>query len=157
MRLLVALSFLIPLLSGCETIEKGIRDITGQPEPKAPVVARKPEPPRQPEAPVAARKPEPARSAESLLAAGVAQYEEGNYTQAQRTIQLSLAEGLPSGASQARAYKYLAFIYCVTDRTPQCRQQFSNALAADPKFTLTAAEAGHPTWGPVFRSVKQGR
>ena len=139
MRVFLVLLIVMPLVSGCETVKKGFRDITGTSEPEA------------------SRKPEPARSAESLLAAGVAQFEEGNYAQAQRLLQSSLAEGLPSRTSQARAHKYLAFIYCVTDRTAQCRQEFNNALAADPKFTLTAAEAGHPTWGPVYRSVSRGR
>ena len=139
MRWLVALLLVIPLLSGCETLKQGVAEIKSAFDPDAP------------------RKPEPTRSAEDLLKAGVAQYEEGNYPQAQRLLQSSLAEGLGSRTSQARAHKYLAFIYCVTDRTPQCRQEFSNALTADPKFTLTAAEAGHPTWGPVFRSVSRGR
>ena len=141
MRLSVVL-LLIPLLSGCETIKQGFKDITSPREQEAP--------------PPAARKPEPSRS-EGLLAAGVARYEEGNYVQAQRLLQSSLAEGLPTRASQARAHKYLAFIYCITDRTPQCRQEFNNAITADPKFTLTSAEAGHPQWGPVFRSVRSSR
>lgn len=140
MRLLIVLLALMPLLSGCETVKQGIQDITGALDPDA----SKP-------------KPEAARTAENRLAAGIAQYQEGNYAQAQRLLQSSLAEGLPTRASQARAHKYLAFIYCVTDRTPQCREEFNKALAADPKFTLTAAEAGHPQWGPVFRSVSRGR
>ena len=142
MRLSVVLLLLIPLLSGCESIKQGFKDLTS---------------PREEAPPPAARKPEPARSAENLLASGVAQYEEGNYVQAQRLLQSSLAEGLPSRTSQARAHKYLAFIYCITDRTPQCRQEFNNAITADPKFTLTSAEAGHPQWGPVFRSVRSSR
>ena len=143
MRVLVVLLLLMPLLSGCETVKKGINQITS---------AFEPDPPPKPEP-----TPTPARTGEKSLAAGIAQYEEGNYAQAQRLLQSSLAEGLPSRASRARAHKYLAFIYCVTDRTAQCRQEFSNAVAADPKFTLTAAEAGHPTWGPVYRSVSRGR
>jgi len=139
MRVLFVLLLLMPLFSGCETLQKGIKEITGSSEPEPPP------------------KPEPSRSGEKALAAGIAQYEEGNYAQAQRLLQTSLAEGLPSRASKARAHKYLAFIYCVTDRTAQCRQEFSNAVAADPKFALTAAEAGHPTWGPVYRSVARGR
>ena len=139
MRLHVILLLLVPLLTSCETVKQGIKDVTAVLSPDTPRPA-----------------PQPTRSAEDLLAAGVAQYEEGNYAQAQRLLQSSLAEGL-SRTSQARAYKYLAFIYCVTDRTAQCRQEFSNALNADPQFTLTAAEAGHPTWGPVFRSVSRGR
>ena len=139
MPVLFVLLLLMPLLSGCETMKKGFDQLTGASEPE-------PKP-----------KPEPTRTGEKSLAAGIAQYEEGNYTQAQRLLQASLADGLPSRASQARAHKYLAFIYCVTDRTAQCRQEFSNAIAADPKFTLTAAEAGHPSWGPVYRSVGKGR
>lgn len=139
MRVVLMLMLVLPLLAGCETVKKGFRDITGSSEPEPP------------------RKAEPMRTGEASLAAGIKHYEEGNYAQAQRLLQASLAEGLPSRASQARAHKYLAFIYCVTDRTPQCRQEFNHALAADPKFTLSAAEAGHPTWGPVFRSVSKGR
>ena len=139
MRVLYLLLLLMPLLSGCETVEKGIKGIASAFEPDPPP------------------KPVPTRTGEKSLAAGIAQYEEGNYAQAQRLLQASLADGLPSRASQARAHKYLAFIYCVTDRTAQCRQEFSNAIAADPKFTLTAAEAGHPNWGPVYRSVSKGR
>ena len=94
---------------------------------------------------------------EARLKSGIAQYEEGNYGEAQRLLQGSLAEGLVSRIDQARAYKHLAFIYCVTDRVAQCRQEFNNAFSADPKFSLTAAEAGHPSWGPVYRSVSRGR
>ena len=153
MRVFLVLLMLMPVLSGCETVKKGFRDITGGSEPEAsrkaePVASRKPEP-------EAARKPEPARSAESLLAAGVAQYEEGNYAQAQRLLQSSLAEGLPSRASQARAHKYLAFIDCTSGRKTQCRAEFAQALKIDPSFELEPSEAGHPLWGPVFRSLKQ--
>ena len=140
MRWFVILLLLVPLLSSCAAVKKGIQDITAAIDPDA----------SQP-------KPQPTRSPEDLLAAGVAQYEEGNYAQAQRLLQSSLAEGLSARTSQARAFKYLAFVYCVTDRIAQCRQEFSNAINADPKFTLTAAEAGHPTWGPVYRSVSRGR
>ena len=39
-------------------------------------------------------------------------------------------------------------------RTSACRAEFRKAFEADPAFDLTPAEAGHPMWGPVFRSVK---
>jgi hypothetical protein len=29
--------------------------------------------------------------------------------------------------------------------------------AVDPAFSLTAAEAGHPSWGPVFRKLKAAK
>lgn len=141
MRLLIMLLLLVPLLNGCEAVKKGVKDIATALDPDAP----------KPKSEIVVP------TAEERLAAGVAQYEEGNYAQAQRLLQASLADGLTARTSQARAYKYLAFIYCITDRTPQCRQEFSNALTADPKFTLTPAEAGHPSWGPVFRSISRGR
>jgi hypothetical protein len=38
-----------------------------------------------------------------------------------------------------------------------CRDEFRAALDIDPSMQLEPAEAGHPVWGPVFRSVKAGR
>jgi Tfp pilus assembly protein PilF len=142
MRAIVIFLLLVPVLTGCETLKQGVKDIGGMFESEE----YETKPP-----------PAPPRTGEASLSAGIAQYEEGNYAQAQRLLQQSLKEGLPTRAGKARAHKYLAFTYCITNRTAQCRQEFSNALNADPKFALTAAEAGHPTWGPVYRSVSKGR
>ena len=92
--------------------------------------------------------------AKQALAAGIRQYDEANYAEASRLIQSSLDQGLSSQADQVRAHKYLAFIHCASGRQPQCRAEFRQALAIDPSFDLTPSEAGHPMWGPVFRSVK---
>lgn len=140
MRLFIIMLLLLPLLSGCETVKKGVQSVTDsldfdKARAKSAEETALPTP-------------------EARLKSGIALYEEGNYAQAQRSLQGSLNEGLASRSDQARAYKYLAFIYCVTDRVAQCRQEFSNAIAADPKFTLSPAEAGHPTWGPVYRNVR---
>lgn len=129
---------ILPLVSACETLW------SLQEGPTAPARDE------------ARQKPKPKASAEALLTAGVREFEEGNYVQAERLLRSSLATGLPARASRARAHKYLAFTYCVSGRTDQCRQEFSRALQADPNFNLTAAEAGHPTWGPAFRSVSEG-
>ena len=56
-----------------------------------------------------------------------------------------------------RAHKYLAFIDCVSERIPACRDEFRKALRIDPGMELSTAEAGHPIWGPVFYAVKAGR
>ena len=90
------------------------------------------------------------------LATGVRQYEEGNYAEATKSLHSALNQGL-SSADQVKAYKYLAFINCVSDRPSYCREEFRRALAIDPNLELTTAEAGHPSWGPVFRAVKAGR
>ena len=88
------------------------------------------------------------------LNAGIKEYEEGNYREAQGRLQAALDAGLKNKADKVKAHKYLAFTYCVTDREAKCRDEFHKALDIDPAFDLTVAEAGHPTWGPVFRSVK---
>lgn len=96
----------------------------------------------------------PVDKAQQELLAGIASYENGSYKPAARQLQSALSLGLDSPAEQARAHKYLAFMHCVGGRQNQCRDEFRKALEADPSFSLTPAEAGHPTWGPVFRKLK---
>ena len=93
---------------------------------------------------------------DATLAAGLRQYEDGNYAEAAKQLQTAINQGLASD-SRVTAHKYLAFIHCVSGRTAACREEFRKALAIDPALQLTPAEAGHPTWGPVFRAVKAGR
>ena len=89
----------------------------------------------------------------SYLEEGVENYEEGNYRVAKRRLQFALEEGL-SRPDRVKAHKYLAFIACVSSQQLTCREEFAIALELDPKFELDAAEAGHPIWGPMFKSVK---
>ena len=67
-----------------------------------------------------------------------------------------LATGL-NRSEQVTAHKYLAFIHCTSGREKQCRDEFRKVLDIDPALELEPAEAGHPVWGPVFRSVKARR
>lgn len=87
---------------------------------------------------------------------GLKQYDDGDYQPAAKSLQSALDQGLPK-KDQVTAHKHLAFIHCSVGRTGPCRDEFRKALAIDPSMELAAAEAGHPTWGPVFRSVKAGR
>ena len=96
------------------------------------------------------------RKGEPQLQAGIKNYEEGRLTQAQANLDGALAAGL-NQSDQITAHKYLAFIHCVSKRERQCRAHFRSALELDPNFELAPAEAGHPMWGPVFRSVKKTR
>jgi len=91
--------------------------------------------------------------AESMLDSGIREYDNGDYKVAARTIQGALDAGLTT-RSQGRAHKYLAFIHCIAGQQAQCRDEFRKGLEADPRLDLTAAEAGHPIWAPVFKSVK---
>jgi Tfp pilus assembly protein PilF len=93
---------------------------------------------------------------EPALAVGLRQYEEGNYAEASKQLQAAIDQGL-GRSDRVKAHKHLAFMHCVSGRTSACREEFRKALAMEPDLDLSPAEAGHPTWGPVFRSVKTGR
>ena len=88
------------------------------------------------------------------LVSGIKSYEEGDYQTALITIRKAQEMGLNDKHDQVIAFKYLAFIHCVSGQDKQCRDEFRKALALDPTFDLTPAEAGHPLWGPVFRGEK---
>lgn len=94
------------------------------------------------------------RKAEQELSNGIRNYEDGNYKTAAKSLQNALDAGLAFDSDAVRAHKYLAFIHCLSNREKQCRDEFRKALELDGKFELAPAEAGHPIWGPVFRSVK---
>jgi Tfp pilus assembly protein PilF len=96
-------------------------------------------------------------NAERTLSLGLDQYEDGNYAEATRNLQSALEQGLNANKDRVEAYKHLAFIQCASGRERQCREEFRRALEVDPSMDLRPAEAGHPSWGPVFRSVKGRR
>lgn len=93
------------------------------------------------------------RPAEQALLAGIHAYEDGQYPQAETALNNALTLKLAASRDRANAYKYLAFIYCTSDRVPQCERAFVSARQADPSFDLSRSEAGHPLWGPVYRRV----
>ena len=87
------------------------------------------------------------------LTIGIKSYEDADYKNATANLQSALQLGLKKN-DQLQAHKYLAFIQCVSAHEKQCREEFRKALEIDPGFELQPAEAGHPVWGKVFRSVK---
>jgi len=90
------------------------------------------------------------------LSAGISNYENGRYGEAAKALQGALDAGLGS-SDQVSAHKYLAFIHCASGREKQCRDEFRKVLDINPALELEPAEAGHPMWGPVFRSLKARR
>jgi len=100
--------------------------------------------------------PAPRNAGEPAFRAGLKQYDDGQYADAAGNLQKALKRGLAK-PDQVIAHKYLAFIHCAAGRTGPCRDEFRRALRIDPNMELGAAEAGHPTWGPVFRSAKAKR
>lgn len=166
----LALVAVMSMLAACSTVQKGVDGIVSVFDQDAAKPAAKSGQPPQPKAPSGdapktspkpaaspATAPARATSADDLLAAGVKQYEDARYPEAAELLKSSLGAGLRSRTSQARAHKYLAFIHCISEREAACRQSFGRAFAADPAFALTPAEAGHPKWGPVYRSVADTR
>jgi Tfp pilus assembly protein PilF len=93
------------------------------------------------------------RPAERALLTGIRAYDDAQYAQAERALTTALHAGLTSPKDRASAHKLLAFIYCTSSRVPDCEAAFRAAREADPAFTLSRSEAGHPLWGPVYRRV----
>ncbi len=115
--------------------------------------------PQQSADPAAPRVPQITESqlrekARESLALGIAQYNAGKFAEASRSLAAALDHGQLTRPEQGSARKHLAFIYCTSSREPQCRDEFRKALEIDPGFELSAAEAGHPIWGPVYRDVR---
>ena len=94
--------------------------------------------------------------AQQTLSVGLKQYEEGQYAESMKNLQSAIQLGL-DGRDRVNAHKHLAFIHCASSRERPCRDEFRKALAVDPAMDLEPEEAGHPVWGPIFRSVKASR
>jgi Tfp pilus assembly protein PilF len=139
---------LIALLAGCTAQQ--IRDFQAAFR-SAPAPEKLEQCPPQPQ-PAAITAPSPT-PAQRTLTMGVWMYEDGDYGGAENYLQSALSQDT-TDAERVRAHKYLAFILCAERREQECRREFREALAIDPTFLLTPAEQGHPTWGPIFRSVK---
>ena len=145
-RTVLAATALGLLVAGCATTPE--TPAPSPPPPSAPPPApAPPPPPPPPPAP-------PPPTAASELERGVRSYEDGDYKAATVYFHSALAMGLASPQDVARAHKYLAFMVCVNGREKACRDEFRAALEADPGFALAPAEAGHPIWPNVVKSVK---
>jgi Tfp pilus assembly protein PilF len=115
-------------------------------------------------APVAAPAPAPVapkglmdlldQPAERALLAAQRAYDDAAYADTEKQAQAALTAGLVSARDRAAAHKLLAFVFCSSGREAACEAAFRAALQADPGFTLSRGEAGHPMWGPVWRRVK---
>jgi Tfp pilus assembly protein PilF len=95
-------------------------------------------------------------SGPDALSVGLKQYEDGDYAESAKNLQGAIELGI-ADKERANAHKHLAFIHCSSNRQQQCRDEFRKALAVDPALELAPAEAGHPVWGPIFRSLKAAK
>jgi tetratricopeptide (TPR) repeat protein len=90
----------------------------------------------------------------TYLGEGQKRYDAGAYDEAMKNFLLAVDSGVLTIAQQITARKQMAFIHCVMGRESACKDEFQKILALDAKFDLPPAEAGHPSWGPVFRTLK---
>ncbi len=95
-----------------------------------------------------------ARPAEKTLLIALRAYDDALYVEAERQLTQALNLGLAAPRDRAAAHKHLAFIYCTSNRMAECEAEFRSARLADPSFTLTKSEAGHPSWGQVYKRVR---
>jgi hypothetical protein len=97
---------------------------------------------------------------EHMINNGIKNYEDGNYSASIATLQSLVDNKSATNKEKVLAYKFLAFNFCISTtlskdyRERMCRDSFQKAIDLNPFFTLSAAEAGHPIWGPVFSNVK---
>jgi len=135
------------------------------PSPPVPAPAPAPVPPPAPARTVApppvvqpapAPAPQPPTPAELRLKEAGDLYDAGNYNGTIRKLAgaRDVFSADTPAAIRIEAHKKLAFSYCVTGRRALCRSQFDQLLKIDPDYTLSAAERGHPQWGPVFTQAK---
>lgn len=89
------------------------------------------------------------------LDAGKSSFQQGEYGMAENAL-LDEAIWQDDKITQVESLKYLAFIYCVTERVTLCRHSFYKALQLNPSFELTTAERTHPLWGPEFVATQSG-
>ena len=91
------------------------------------------------------------RPAERALLSGMRAYDDAQYAEAEKQLNLALKNGLVSPRDQGAAHKTLAFIYCTSNRPVDCEAEFRAAKKSDPNFALSKSEQGHPLWGPVYK------
>lgn len=96
----------------------------------------------------------PTQAAQEALAQVRQQYSSGQYGSVIRTVATSDDIATAPRSLRIEAYKLQAFSYCVRDYAQLCEETFIRILQIDSDFVLAPNEAGHPQWGPVFRSAK---
>ena len=124
--------------TACEQLPKLGGDTAAAPAPAAPQIT---------EASLRER-------ARGQLTRGIELYNAGDYEGAIKTLSGSLDHGLLPRPDQSQARKFMAFSHCILGRESPCRDEFRKAFEINSEFALTAAEDGHPIWGPVYRTVR---
>lgn len=97
----------------------------------------------------------PTEAQQQALARVEADYLAGRYGDVIRRVATSDELAGAPASIQVPALKLQAFSYCVSRHEALCEDAFARILKLDPDFTLTAAEVGHPTWGPAYQRARR--
>ena len=82
------------------------------------------------------------------------EYAASRFGDVARTVATSDALASAPTSIRVEALKLQAFSYCVIGYHQLCEDSFTRILQLQPSFELAPNEAGHPQWGPVFKSAK---
>jgi hypothetical protein len=150
------LYLLIPtLLAACATPPPTPVNYPAPTPPPAPIAPRPPvAAPAQPVTPPPAPSVDVSANERALVTA-IEAYDRGDYSQAIRLLTPLSSESTLDSGQQLRALKTLAFSQCSTNAITACRGTFERAFRSDAKFDLSAAERGHPIWGPQFLRARK--
>jgi len=96
----------------------------------------------------------PLTPAQQYLQDGIRLFEKKDYAQAEKKLGAAKGSGFTDMSDMVKVNKYLAFVYCQTGKTALAQEEFKKILTINPKFTLSAAEAANPLYGPAFQKAK---
>ncbi len=113
---------------------------------------------RQVKADVATRRtgwfaPKPPAPSERLFNEAMVAYDAGDYAKAVQLFNDIQKESIAT-PERIKVYKQTAFGYCLLKKRGLCSSEFAKILKLQPGFELSAAEAGHPSWGATFRKAQ---
>lgn len=80
-------------------------------------------------------------------------YDAGDYAKAVQLFADIQKEPI-AVSERVKVHKQTAFAYCLLKKNTLCSSEFTKILKLQSNFELPAAEAGHPSWGAVFRKVQ---
>lgn len=80
-------------------------------------------------------------------------YDTGNYAKAVQLFADIQKEPI-AASERVKVHKQTAFAYCLLKKNTLCSGEFTKILKLQSNFELSAAEAGHPSWGNTFRKAQ---
>jgi tetratricopeptide (TPR) repeat protein len=97
--------------------------------------------------------PKPATQSERMFNEAMVAYDAGDYAKAAQLFTEIQKETIAT-PERVKVHKQTAFAYCLINKRALCSGEFVKILKLQPGFELSAAEAGHPSWGATFRRAQ---